>query len=171
MNNRSRTYIWLVALALSAFVGASANAQDARGLGTSWPSAADVSRSAGFHAYRWIRNGVSYVQVNDAAGVPQLAIAAAGGTVIVLPVGAPTTQVKVIQSTPAVSGAPIYSDERVSINQDASGFTVQSLEAEPCTDPVECAKVNNAVVVPAPPSSARTMTAQDTCSDPVECAK
>jgi len=171
MNNRSRTFSWLVALALCTLVGAPALAQDANGLGSNWPSASDVSRSSGFHAYRWIRNGVSFVQVNDASGVPQMAIAAGGGTIIVLPVGAGAGQVRVVQSSPGVGGTPVYTDERVKINLDAGGFTVQSLEAQPCSDPVECAKITNTTVMPAPASTSRTMSAQDTCSDPVECAK
>ncbi|MGO4700255.1 hypothetical protein [Dyella sp. 2RAB6] len=170
MNTRRRIVALLVSTAMAALTwSGSAAAQDANGLGSSWPSAADASRSASFHAYRWVRNGVSYVQVNDRNGAPLVALAAAGGTVIVLPIG--SAAVKIVLPSPSVAGAPVYTDERVSISNDGSGFTVQSLEAQPCSDPIECAKINSAAPASPPAATLRTMSAQDTCTDPIECAK
>lgn len=171
MNSRGRMVSLLASAALVALAwSGSAIADDWRGLGASWPSAVDTSRNANFHAYRWLRNGVSYVQVNDRNGEPLVAIAAGGGGVIVLPIGSAASQVTVVASGQRVGGAPVYSDERVTITKDDVGFSVQSLEAQPCSDPVECAKIN-AAPAPAAAVMSRTMTAQDTCSDPVECAK
>ena len=170
MNTRRRIVALLVSTTVAALTwSGSAAAQNAGGLGSNWPTAADASRSASFHAYRWIRNGVSYVQVNDRNGAPLVALAAAGGTVIVLPIG--TGAVKIVAPSPGVAGAPVYSDERVTISNDDTGFTVQSLEAQPCSDPIECAKVNNVAPPAAPAATLRTMSAQDTCTDPIECAK
>lgn len=170
MNTRRRIVALLVSTAVAALTwSGSVAAQEQSGLGANWPSAADASRSVNFHAYRWLRNGISYVQVNDRNGAPLVALAAAGGTIVVLPIG--SAQVKVVQPSPSVAGAPVYTDERVSISSDDAGFTVQSLEAQPCSDPIECAKINSAAPVAKPAATLRAMSAQDTCSDPIECAK
>ena len=71
-----------------------------------------------------------------------------------------------------MAGPSVYRDDKVAITYDQSGFAVQSLEAQPCTDPVECAKVNGAAVAPAASTIvARPAVADETCTDPVECAK
>jgi len=160
----------LVALPLSGM------AQNSNGLGARWPSAPDVSRSAALHAYRWDRAGVTYVQVNGADGAPLMALAAAGGQVMILPIGG--APVRVLQPAPAgqvvTQGAVVYSDGALEVSQDSTGFAVRNVQAAeeaPCTDPVECSKPAAVRLMQTQQAPANTMQAQDVCNDPVECSK
>jgi hypothetical protein len=58
-----------------------------QGLGSAQPLASDVSLSPHFHVYRFIKQGIEYLQVNDTNGTVHVAMGTANGTLIVLPVG------------------------------------------------------------------------------------
>jgi len=151
-------------------VPAAANAADLRGLGATWPNAADVSRSVQFHAYRWDANGVKYVQINNSAGSPVAALAVAGRQVLVLPIGNPDT-VQVLDARPVTTaGQVVYDDGQLVITGSPSAGTLVAYAAEEeCRDPVECGKVTTLRAISAPPPAA--MAADETCTDPVSCGK
>jgi len=164
-NRKLVGFVAVLALALSAGMAAAA---DGQGLGARWPMAPDVSRSAAFHAYNWVSNGVRYVQVNGADGTPLMAIATAHGQVLALPIGQAQVSVQRVTSLSAPqSGQVVFSDGLVDVSQTGGGFTVRAADEAPCSDPVECSKPQ--VTTRALPVA--TMQAQDTCSDPVECSK
>ena len=156
-------------------VSGGARADQGRGLGAAWPNAQDVSRAPGFHAYRWDRGGVAYVQVNDASGAPVLAVAVARNGALLLPIGHPD-KVRVIgrDATGVVSnptGPVIYVDAQVEVSTTVDAYEVRLLQAtaeEPCTDPVECGKPLSSTQTVTP---AAAMSANSTCNDPVECGK
>lgn len=119
-------------------------ADGSQGLGSSQPNRPDVSVSSQYHVYRWQKDGVTYVQVNDQGGNVQMAVASGGGEVLVLPIGAPSN----VQVTPASSSAQsgaatVYRDSSVTVKQAAGTFlvspTAQSMPG--CTDPAECSAV------------------------------
>lgn len=91
----------LLALALSTPV--LADDPQSNGLGQSWPNAQDVSSSPNFHVYVFVRDGVRYLQVNDATGQVRGAVAAAAGQFLVLPLGSDSQRV----STPQTPAAPV----------------------------------------------------------------
>lgn len=157
-------------LGIALGMAASVNAADLRGLGTTWPNAADVSRSVQFHAYRWDANGMKYVQINNASGNPVMALAVAGRQVLILPIGNPDV-VQVLASKPASSGGQvIYDDGQLSVVGDpTAGMQVVNSVDEECRDPVECGKVTTVRTMVAPPPAA--MAADETCTDPVSCGK
>ena len=179
MDNRGtmqRAWMGGLLFALMALPLAAGAAQGASGLGARWPSAPDVSRSVAFHAYRWELSGVTYVQVNGADGAPLMALATAGGEVMVLPVGG--APVRIVQWTTSNQAAPqgtvVYSDGALEVAQDDSGFAVrrrQAADAAPCSDPVECSKPAAVRLMQSQPAPTSTMQAQETCNDPVECSK
>jgi hypothetical protein len=155
----------LAAVALVAGFGVAGVASaDQAGLGSNWPNAQDVSSHASFHAYRWVQNGVEFIQVNGANGAPLAAIATDGQNVMVLPVGNPSIVTTAPQGA-AVQGATVYSDQAISIQATGSGLSVQPAA---CGDPIECSKPR--IVAPA----AATVTPQAqalSCGDPIECSK
>lgn len=173
MKSGRRTGKVLGALTLAlAFAGVAggASAAEAVGLGSRWPQAPDVSRAASFHAYRWESRGVEYIQVNGLNGSPLMAIATAGGNVLVLPIG--QGNVAVLASAPqfpAQLGQVVYVNDHVEVTQADGGFYVRTLEVAPCSDPVECSKPQATTTTRALPVT--TMSAQETCNDPVECSK
>ncbi|KAF1008682.1 MAG: hypothetical protein GAK28_01110 [Luteibacter sp.] len=65
------------------FGGAATAAQPATtGLGSSWPNATDVSASPQYHVYRFERDGIRYIQINDATGTVRGAVAYIGGQIL-----------------------------------------------------------------------------------------
>lgn len=118
--------------------------QSSTGLGSAWPTDAhDVSRMPGFHAYAWVKSGVKYVQVNDAAGNVLMAIATAHGVFLPLPMGRNAKSLKTLPvgapaNTP-VTGITVYQDPSVLITATPqSNGTLLFTAAATCTNPVEC---------------------------------
>ena len=115
------------------------------GLGSAWPTdARDVSLIPGFHAYAWMKSGVKYVQVNDAAGNVLIAVATAGGTFLPLPMGRGATALMTPQDGARASaarraGVAVYQDETVQVMAvpQANGTMAFSAMSK-CTNPVEC---------------------------------
>lgn len=139
----------VIALALS--TSATAQAPET-GLGQSWPNATDVSLSPHYHVYLFVRDGIRYIQVNDANGTVRGAVATAGGQTLVLPIGTDASSVQVsqggAQNVPASSASTtetVYSDSttQVTATPQSNGtvlLDVSTSGSDLCQDPVECAK-------------------------------
>lgn len=89
---------------------------DVTGLGQAWPNTPDVSVNPGFHAYRFDKQGVRYVQINDGNGTVRGAVAYIGGQTLALPVGVDANRWQVSE-TPAsgVAGVTVYNDDGMTI--------------------------------------------------------
>jgi hypothetical protein len=160
----------VMAVAVAAFGISSAYAQDTGGLGKRWPNAPDQSRSAAFHAYRFDRDGIAYVQVNAQDGSPLLAFAAGNGVILKLPIGIPDSVIVTDAATAQASaGTVVYVDGGVQVLNTASGYLVAPVSAAGCSDPVECTRPT--VVAPASATPESKISTMATCSDPVECTR
>lgn len=110
------------------------------GLGQAWPNAADVSMSPQWHVYIFKLHGIKYIQINDRQGVVHAAIATAGGTSVVLPMG--TNAQQVATDTPATgastSAQTVYQDATTSITTTQSNGVTQFAVANLCQDPYNC---------------------------------
>jgi len=121
-----------------------AQQQSSTGLGSAWPTdARDVSRMPGLHAYAWVRSGVEYVQVNDAAGNVLIAVATANGAFLPLPMGRYATSLNTLpagtSSRTPVTGVTVYQDPSVVITATPqSSGALLFTAASTCTNPVEC---------------------------------
>lgn len=165
-----RKYQLVMIVALGLVGSAVAHAQDVGGLGKHWPNATDVSHSANFHAYRFDRDGVEYVQVNAQDGTPQLAVASGGGTILVLPVGVPGAVTVVTADTArAAAGVTVYTDTTIQVLATPTGYLVSPITAQ-CSDPVECTRPPAAAPAATNATSSGVSTLS-TCSDPVECTR
>lgn len=102
-NRFSRPAVVAGLLALAMSMPVLADDPQSNGLGQAWPNAQDVSTSANFHVYVFVRDGVRYLQVNDANGQVRGAVAAAAGQFLVLPLGTDSQRV----STPQTPAAPV----------------------------------------------------------------
>jgi hypothetical protein len=122
----------------------------AAGLGQAWPNTTDVSASPHYHAYRFVQNGVRYIQVNGLDGTVLGAVGTAGGEFIVLPVGN-AAQVTTPQQ-PTSTNADAISPAAEVVYRDAS--TV--ITATPQTDGTTALTATNASTALA-------------CGDPVVC--
>ena len=125
-------------LALALPAGAHA-AQPASGLGLAWPNAPDLGASPRWHVYAFDRDGVRFVQINDASGRVLGAFATAGGQFLVLPMGTGAT-LTVDSGNAPVSGETVYRDGRVQVTATTSSDGTPRFRAAnaPCNDPVEC---------------------------------
>jgi hypothetical protein len=137
------SYIFAVTVFVSG--AALADSPDSSGLGQSWPNAPDLSSSPHYHVFVFVKDGVRFIQVNDAAGRVRGALATAGDQMLVLPMGTATQFV--IQNTPAAnapaapaaSAEPVYQDDEVSITaQPQRNGTLRLLAASACKDPITC---------------------------------
>ncbi|MFK2855380.1 hypothetical protein ISP18_12330 [Dyella humi] len=141
-------------LAVAVVVGFSSAAWSAApstGLGQAWPNAADVSVSPHYHVYRFVLDGIQYIQVNDLGGTVHAAIAAANGTVLVLPIGVDAAKAKsAVAGTSATASSiaeTVYQDATVSVSATPqSDGSVQVLAtpkaaADTCSNPGECSNV------------------------------
>ncbi|HEX7816207.1 hypothetical protein [Dyella sp.] len=125
---------------LGVLVSGAALAQSpSSGLGQSWPNAPDQSSSARYHVYVFVKDGVRFIQVNDAAGNVRGAVAAAGGQFLTLPVGSAT---QVVTQDPTTvrptSGERIYQDDQVRITAQPQKNGTLLLQAASACDPVDC---------------------------------
>jgi hypothetical protein len=139
----------LLAGLLAGACAAPAMAQQAdNGLGQAWPQATDVSASPNWHVYVFPKDGIKYIQVNDAAGNVHLAVAAANGHLVVLPMGADAGRVltrQVAAGTPAPAPADgtetVYTDDdtQVTTAPQQDGGTQWTVTAdEDCTSGKDC---------------------------------
>lgn len=65
------------------------------GLGESFPIAADLATDANYSVYEFERDGIRYVQINDAAGTVRAAVGRISSTFWVLPIGVDAERVYV----------------------------------------------------------------------------
>lgn len=113
------------------------------GLGQSWPNTTDVSTSPRYHVYVFQKQGVRYVQVNDAVGTVRGAVAYTGAdSVLDLPIGVDAGRWVIPGASPsaiAPKGELVYRDEAVSIRVtvQADGSASMSLASE-CNEPRGC---------------------------------
>ena len=63
------------------------------GLGESFPEAVDLAADSAWQVYEFHRDGVKYVQVNDAGGTVRAAAGRIGGTAWVMPIGSDADRV------------------------------------------------------------------------------
>ena len=95
----------------------------ARGLGQSFPEAADLAADPAWQVYEFERDGVRYVQVNDLSGNVRAAAGRIGGTFWVMPIGADADRVAVPgDAVPAGSPRVLYrgADVEVVLYQDGA---------------------------------------------------
>lgn len=149
--NISKRAVLAVALA-AGFSSAAWSGAPSTGLGQSWPNAADVSLNPHYHVYRFVRDGIQYIQINDLGGTVHAAVASAPGTVLALPIGVDATKViTAVVNTPAIASSnavTVYQDTTVSVLvTPQSGGSVQVLatpktqKADTCSNPGECSNV------------------------------
>jgi len=130
--------LFLLALVLSPLAAHAADS--ASGLGQAWPNAPDVSASPRWHVYVFERDGVRFVQVNDANGRVLGAFATAGGQFLLLPMGTGANLSIAAAGTTPTTGETVYTDGTVQVTATAAADGSLNLRANdmPCNDPVEC---------------------------------
>ncbi|HUB92177.1 MAG TPA: hypothetical protein VMA74_20805 [Dyella sp.] len=121
-------------------------AQDAApgtGLGQAWPNAPDVSASAHYHVYRFERDGVAYIQVNDLQGQVRAAVATTQNATFALPIGMDAQHVAIAIATGPASPdltQVVYQDSNLTITavpQDDGSVSIMAMMAN-CPDPGQC---------------------------------
>jgi hypothetical protein len=144
----SRLTIAAGVMALTLSVSAMAQAPTT-GLGESWPNATDVSVSPHYHVYVFVRDGIRYIQINDANGTVRGAVATAGGQTLVLPIGTDASSVQVSQSSVQNAAASttataetVYSDSATQITATPLSTGAVTLDVSNsiglCSDPTKC---------------------------------
>jgi hypothetical protein len=102
-----------------------------QGMGTAQPLASNLSVSPHWRVYRFAKQGVEYLQVNDGAGQVHVGIGTANGIYLVLPMGSDAGHVSTPDAplTAALSHAEtVYRDAHtvLSVGIDAAGQWVWS---------------------------------------------
>lgn len=134
-----------IALSMATMVTAQ-DATPATGLGQSWPNATDVSTNAHYHVYRFERDGVTYIQVNDLQGQVRAAIATTQSGALTLPVGMDAQHVKVVTGPAAASldaTQVVYQDSVMTVTvlpQDDGSLNIMAMMGECTGDPGQCAQ-------------------------------
>ncbi|MCW0422658.1 hypothetical protein [Xanthomonas sacchari] len=93
-----------------------------KGLGESVPKALNLATDSAWRVYEFSRDGVNYLQINDASGVVRAAVGRIGKTLWVLPMGSDVGRVS-LTASPAVQSRVIYrtADVVVRLRSDARG--------------------------------------------------
>ncbi|GGA49077.1 hypothetical protein GCM10010981_42960 [Dyella nitratireducens] len=116
-------------------------AAPATGLGQAWPNATDVSTNAHYHVYRFERDGVKYIQVNDLQGQVRAAVAITQDAMFALPVGTDAQHVTILtQPAPQDSTQVVYQDSNMAVAavpQEDGSVSIMAMMAD-CTDPGQC---------------------------------
>lgn len=95
---------------------ATATPSPVTGLGQSWPDTPDVSISPVFHVYRFDKQGVRYVQINDGNGTVRGAVAYIDGQTLELPIGVDASRWRVVEAaSPDPSDVTVYRDDGMTI--------------------------------------------------------
>ncbi|MCW0399273.1 hypothetical protein ACQHIH_21875 (plasmid) [Xanthomonas sontii] len=94
----------------------------ATGLGESAPRAANLATDSTWRIYEFQRDGVNYLQINDATGVVRAAVGRINKTLWVLPMGKDVARVT-LSVTPASPARVVYQtrDFVVWVRSDAAG--------------------------------------------------
>ncbi|CPG20556.1 Uncharacterised protein [Burkholderia pseudomallei] len=111
----------------------------ATGLGQAWPNATDQSLNPNWHVYVFRLNGIKYVQINDLNGTVHAAVGTAGGTSVVLPVGADAPNVRTDAASTSSATQTVFRDSTTTITAtpQSNGTTVFTVAAI-CQDPYNC---------------------------------
>ncbi|WP_254457912.1 hypothetical protein [Xanthomonas sacchari] len=93
-----------------------------KGLGESVPRALNLATDASWRIYEFSRDGVNYVQINDANGVVRAAVGRIGKTLWVLPMGSDVARVS-LTASPATPARVVYrsADVVVRVRTQARG--------------------------------------------------
>lgn len=123
------------------------------GLGQTRPHAPDVSTSPDWHVYVFQRDGIRYLQVNDASGTVRGAIATANGSILVLPIGKDAANIHVMRVTTANAATgtatamvqTVYQDTALSVVVSVFDPTapIEIIQNDMCQDPGECGHFAN----------------------------
>lgn len=88
----------------------------ASGLGQTKPAAVDLTSDPKWQVYEFERDGIRYLQINDAANTARAAIGQIGATAWVLPIGRDADRVAIQAGPPsAVTGRVVYRDDKVDV--------------------------------------------------------
>ncbi|RDS80703.1 hypothetical protein [Dyella psychrodurans] len=119
---------------------AARDAAPVSGLGQSWPNAPDVSTSVHYHVYRFERDGIEYIQVNDLRGNVRAAVAITQGVTFALPIGVDAQNVAIIQNTsPTDFTQVLYHDDSLTVTAEPqSDGSVSVVAISGCDDPAHC---------------------------------
>jgi hypothetical protein len=142
---RKALFVGFVAIGLTSTAFAQTSTP-ATGLGQSWPNAADQSASSNWHVYVFLLNGVKYIQINDLNGTVHAAMAAANGTVVVLPMGVDSQNVQAAALTASSSAQTIYRDATTTVTAtpQSNGTTKFIADTQTC-DALNCSSVAKAL--------------------------
>jgi hypothetical protein len=136
-----RQTILTAAIALSmTTVAIAQQATPATGLGQAWPNAADISTNPHFHVYRFERDGIKYIQINDLQGNVRAAVASTSGATFALPVGADAQNVAVTNSYSTKDLTQVvYQDDGMTVTAEPqSDGSVSIITMAACGDPKYC---------------------------------
>jgi len=146
----------LLAITLSAHVAASVPAET--GFGQSRPNSPNVGLNARWPVYVFHRQGVDYVQVNDANGRVRVAFAHMGNQFLVLPAGADIEHVSTPQqreaAVAALNSEIVYRDAQIQVSMiPQAGATTWAVTTVPqcgpeCGNDARTKQANPTVVVP-----------------------
>ena len=119
-----RYLAWGVLLSCGSVVCAAAPAPG-QGMGSMAPGTVNRSLSPRWHVYTFVKDGIEYVQVNDAAGRVRAGVAAAAGVHLVLPMGVDAERVSTPESPLAVGAVRgsevVYKDALVTLSVGVAG--------------------------------------------------
>lgn len=132
-----------------------------QGMGSSQPGVRDLSQNPNWHVYRFWKDGIEYLQVNDLGGNVRLGFGTANGLVIVLPMGTDSQAVSTPDAPlnlPVTGSSVVYQDAHttLTLGVTSNGQSVWNVAAT--VSPV--AQQNAA--------TSRAVTANSTC-DPNDC--
>lgn len=131
-------------LAGSLFGTAGAAALEQQGMGAARPATKDVSQSPRWHVYRFIRDGINYVQVNDLGNQVRMGVATANGLYLVLPMGSDAGSVSTpdapVRSGQLSHAEVVYRDgvTQVAVAVNGKGQYVWSVTSVAGCDPDDC---------------------------------
>ncbi len=118
-----RYLAWGVLLSCGSVVCAAAPASG-QGMGSVAPATVDRSLSPRWYVYTFVKDGIEYVQVNDAAGRVRAGVAVAAGVHLVLPMGTDADRVSTPESPLAVGAIRgsevVYRDALVTLSVGVS---------------------------------------------------
>lgn len=129
----------VVALSMTT-VATAQQAAPATGLGQAWPNASDVSTSSHFHVYRFERDGIAYIQINDLQGNVRAAIATTAGVTFALPIGVDAQNVAVTTGrSPEDLTQAVYQDDSLTVSAvPQSDGSMGIVAMAGCGSPAHC---------------------------------
>ncbi|HUB90286.1 MAG TPA: hypothetical protein VMA74_11240 [Dyella sp.] len=135
---RNSILVAVMATGVSTVVAAQ-DAVSATGLGQAWPNAPDVSSNAHYHVYRFERDGITYIQINDLQGRVRAAVATAKEVTFALPIGvdAQNVAVKTVPS-PTDLTQVVYQDDGLTVTAAPQDDGSENVMVVVACDPAQC---------------------------------